>query len=113
MFAFFKTLDRVSKKETDFLEEMGVPNVTISKFSYKQESEDVESRIIAVDDLQVWEIYKQGGKILQRGLKLDERSNFNAYKYLMGRHAQRMLEIFVQESSNMVDESLAFFSFKH
>jgi len=114
MFAFFKTLDRVSKKAADFLREKGIDNVTIKKFSYKQEGVgEIESRIIMVDDLQVWEVYKKGGKILQRGLKFDEKSYPNAYAFIVPKSAQRMLEMLAQEDSKTVDESLSFFSFKH
>ena len=40
MFAIFQTLDNVSKKAADFLTGVGVPNVTIEKFSQKQEGEE-------------------------------------------------------------------------
>ncbi len=106
MFTIFQTLDSVSKKAADFLRKVGVPNVTIEKFSQKQEgAEEIESRIIAVDDLPVWEIYKKGGKILQRGIKINGKNNRNAYAYFTHIHAQVMLEDFTQKNKIIEDDS--------
>ncbi len=98
MFAIFQTLDNVSKKAADFLTGVGVPNVTIEKFSQKQEGEEeTEGRIISVDDFPVWEIYKKDGKILQRGTKIGGK-NFNVYAHFIHIRAQAMLEDFAQKT---------------
>ena len=107
MFTFFKTLDSVSKKAADFLMGVGVPNVTIEKFSQKQEGvEELESRIIAVDDLPVWEIYKKGGKILQRGIRINEKNNFDAYAHFIHIRAQTRLEDLAQKDRIEEDDSM-------
>lgn len=98
MFTIFKTLDNVSKKDADFLREVGVPNVTIEKFSQKQEgSGEIEFRFIAVDDFPIWEIYEKDGKILQRGIKINGKNSFNAYAHFIHIRAQAMLEDFAQK----------------
>lgn len=109
MFAFFKTLDNVSKKDVDFLKNMGVLDVTIEKFSQKQEgAAEIESRIIVVGDSHIWEVYKQDGKIMQRGLRLDKKSYTDAYAYLVPRSAQRRLAMFVAEENKMIEEDSIF-----